>query len=279
MITANMITHQCMVLDFCLEASVRCALDLCDDVIISDGKSTDGTLDLLYTLKREFGKDRIKIFERDWSHTRAMWTEERNWILDKISDDAYVLAIDADELIHEDDMGAIKQLTANKVPAVSFAVTHFYGRPTHYIEGPAWYKRHMRLFNKSTGIRWVHQPRGCADDILWPDGFPAHLGRNIKTNFVLYHYGNCRSPKALGMKAKKADDLYQGSVAYKGGSIAKPRSFTYAFDTVGVLKYEGKHPKYIHDWYKLHEHQDTTYDANDEDDGVHNKLWCFEEPA
>jgi hypothetical protein len=272
LISANMMTHQCVILDFCLEASIRCALDICDDVYISDGKSTDGTLDLLYTLQKEYGQDRVKIFERDWSHTRAMWTEERNWILDKIHDGAYIFAIDADEVFHEDSAVEIRKFTDAGLNAVSFPVIHFYGRPTHYIEGPAWYKRHMRLFSKSTGIRWLHRPAGCADDILWPDGFPAHLGRNFVSNLTLYHYGNCRSPKALGMKAKKADDLYQDSKEYKDGSLAIARSFTYAFETSGAKEFKGTHPKYIKEWYESHKDQETSYDVGD---NKKNKLWCF----
>lgn len=272
MISANMMTHQCVELDFCLEASIRCALDICDDVYISDGKSTDGTLDLLYSLQNEYGKDRVRVFEREWSHTRAMWTEERNWILDKIHEDAYVLAIDADEVFNEKDISGIKDLIKSNVQAISFPVIHFYGRPTHHIVGPAWYKRHMRLFRKDTGIYWLHRPSGCADDILWPDGFPAHMGRNYNSNFILYHYGNCRNPKALGMKAKKADDLYQNSQEYKDGSIAKPRSFTYAFDTSGAKVFKGSQPKYIQNWYDSHKDQPTSYNAGDAEQ---NKLWCF----
>jgi hypothetical protein len=103
---------------------------------------------------------------------------------------------------------------------------------------------------------------------------PAHLSRKKNSNAVLYHYGNCRDPKALGMKAKKADDLYQNSSAYVGGLLAEPRSFTYAFEKIKTNRFEFSHPKYIKDWYELHKNQPTKYDAGDNDE---NKLWCFEE--
>ena len=273
-ISAHMITHQAVILDYCLEATVRCMMDLCDDMYINDGKSTDGTLDILYTLQREYGKDRLKIWEKEWQHTRRMWTDEKNFILDKIPMNHYLMAIDADEIFHERDMDMIREYTDAGHQAISFPVIHFYGRPTHYIEGPAWYKKHTRLWHRTTGIRLVHREGGCADDVLWPSGQPAHLVNNVNCGAVLYHYGNCRDPRALGMKAKKADDLYQNSTAYTGGLLAQPRSFTYAFEKLQPKEFKYSHPKYIKSWYEKHKNQPTSYDVGD---GKDNKLWCFEE--
>lgn len=273
-ISAHLITHQCVILDFCVEATIRSMLDFCNDIYINDGKSVDGTLDILYTLQNEYGKDRIKIFEREWKHNRQMWTEEKNFILDKIPMDAYVICIDADEVIHEDDMYKIEALVSRDVPSISFDVIHFYGRPTHYIEGSNWYKRHTRLWRRDTGIRLVHRPGGCADDVLWPNGRPAHLVGHKPSGATLYHYGNCRTPRALGMKAKKADDLYQNSEQYKGGLLATPRSFTYDFENIPTIEFTSTHPKYIKDWYEVHKNQPTTF-IMDGDEKI-NKLWCFE---
>jgi len=274
MIIAHTLSHQSLLLDYCLEASIRSMMDVCDSVYINEGKSTDGTLDLLYSLQREFGVDRLKVFERDWSHTRRMWTDERNFLIDKTPNDAHIFAIDADEVVHEDDLIKIKQSVLRGYPAVSFEVIHFYGRPTHYIEGPAWYKSHTRLWHKSTGIRLYHREKGCADDVLWPNGAPAHLVGYLNSGAKIYHYGNCRSPEALGRKAKKADDLYQYSDAYKGGLLAEARSFDYVFETVGAKVFEGTHPKYVKMWYDKHKNQPTKYDVGD---GKFRKLWCFEE--
>ncbi len=273
-ISAHMITHQAITLDFCFESTVRCMMDLCDDMYINDGKSTDGTLDVLYSLQKEYGKDRIKIWEREWKHNRRMWTDEKNFILDKIPLNAYIFAIDADEVFHETDLLNIKECVVEGNQAISFPVIHFYGRPTHYIEGPAWYKRHTRLWYRSTGIRLVHRDNGCADDVIWPDGFPAHMGRNMLCNASLYHYGNCRDPKALGMKAKKADDLYQYSTKYEGGKLAKPRAFTYAFEKVGAKEFNYSHPKYVKEWVNSHKDQPTSFNISN---NKQNKLWCFEE--
>lgn len=271
-VSASMITHQCVILDYCLEATVRSMLDLCEDVYINDGGSTDGTLDILYSLQTECGADRVKIFERQWRHDRRMWADEKNFILDKVPMSNYNVCIDADEVIHQDDISKIKTLCDGVNQAIAFKVIHFYGRPTRYIEGAAWYPQHTRLWKRSTGIKIIHHAKGCADDVCWPNGAPAHLIGFTLCDAKIYHYGNCRSPKALGIKAKKADDLYQYSTQYKNGQLAEPRSFTYAFDTIGHKEFKGEHPKYIKEWYEKHKLQDTSYDVGDHQE---NKLWCF----
>lgn len=271
MISAHLITHQCIVLDYCLEATIRSMMDLCEDVYVNDGGSTDGTLEVLYALQREYGEDRLKIFVRKWTHNRAVWASEKNFLLEQIPLESYVLCIDADEVFHEGEMQLVRGAVERGYAAVSFNVIHFYGRPTHYIEGPAWYKKHTRLWKRSTGIRLMHRDHGCADDVVWPDGTPAHLARDYNCGASIYHYGNCRAPKALGMKSKKADDLYQYSTAYENGTLAGPRSFTYGFEKVGAKKFNDTHPKYIKDWYDTHKDQQTEYDGG----GESNMLWCF----
>jgi hypothetical protein len=271
-ISAFLITHQCILLDYCLEATINSALAFCDDIYINDGMSTDGTRDLLYNLRDAHGRDRVKLWEREWAHDRKMWTDEKNFLLDKISNNAYVFAIDADEVIHENDMPTIKQAVSHKCPAMSFDVIHFYGRPTHYIEGVNWYKQHTRLWHQSTGIKLVHMAGGCADDVMWPDGKPAHWWGAYRIGARIFHYGNCRDPRALGMKSKKADDLYQNSSEYVGGKVAEPRSFDYGFETSGAKPFTGTHPKYIEKWYNSHKDQPTKFDAGD---NKTNKLWCM----
>jgi glycosyltransferase involved in cell wall biosynthesis len=258
-------------LDYCLEATVRCTMELCDTVYVNDGGSTDGTIELLRALSEEYGRDRLVLVERKWVHDRTVWAVERNHLIDMVPEESYVLCIDADEVFHEDEMPLINSAVESGKESISFNVIHFYGRPTHFIDGPAWYGKHTRLWKKSTGIKLVHREHGCADDVVWPDGMPAHLSRDFNCGASIYHYGNCRHPRALGMKSKKADDLYQYSKDYLNGGTAEPRSFSYALDSVGAKIFTGAHPKYVKNWCAAHNDQPTDYMI---DDNV-NKLWCF----
>jgi hypothetical protein len=275
-ISAFMITYQCIILDFTLEGTIRSCLDFCDYLYINDGKSTDGTRDILYSLQREYGSDRLRIFERDWLHDRSFWTAERNFLVDMIPDDFYILHVDADEVFHENDMHLIRE-SVEKFLVINTPMIHFYGRPTNYITGPVWAPLHTKLFRKSTGIKLINIPGGCADDIVWPDGRCAHFSGYNSCEAVIYHYGNCRNPKALGIKAKKADDLYKNSQQYLDGSLPEPRSFSYAESDESLdamtQRFTGSHPKYVKKWVEQHEDQPLIFKALETD--VPNKLWCF----
>lgn len=268
-------TYQCMLMDYPIEAMVRCAMDFCDDLYLNDGGSTDGTKDLIYTLQNEYGKDRIKIYETVWPHDRDFWTVPKNFLLDKIPQENGVLCLDADDLLHEDDITKVKavlpKLDSNM--SISFSFIHFYGLPDLYIEGPAWYKYQTRLWKSSSGIRYKNIPGGCADDLMYPDGRYAHVQSCRYSGITMYHYGNCRAPQALGMKARRADDLYQCSERYKDGSLPEPLSFDYGVEKLNLNKFESTHPKYVKEWYESHKNQATKYIAKEGD--IPDKLWCF----
>lgn len=256
MLSGLLITYQCVIQDYTVEACVRSMLDIVDTVYINDGKSTDGTLDLLYSLEGEYGKDRVVIIEKNWVHDREFWARERNYILDNYIKEGWVLSLDADEVLHENELDNIrKAIDVSKIKSLSFDVIHFYGDPNHVISGPAWFVRHTQLWHKNTGIRWVHRPGGCADDILWPNGEPAHIIKHEPTHAILYHYGHCRSPKAMGMKVYRADDLYRNSKEYVSGKLADLHSWRYDMSRGGINEFTGTHPKYVKDWVEDHVNQ------------------------
>ena len=254
------ITYQCLIQDYPVEASIVSMLDIVDTVYVNDGKSSDGTLDILYKIQSKYGKDRLVVIEKQWVHDRQFWTRERNYILDNYVKEDWVLSLDADEVLHEEELPELADIMRNsEVNSVSFNVTHFYGTPDYIITGPVWYTRHTQLWRISTGIRWVHRPGGCADDILWPDMALAHFSRYTPTNATLYHYGHCRSPRAMGLKMRRADDLYQNSTSYINGSLAEETSWKYDLNRDGVLSFNGCHPKYVCDWVAQHRNQELEF--------------------
>jgi glycosyltransferase involved in cell wall biosynthesis len=262
-VSANFITYQCLTLDYPFEATFRCCMDFCDYLYINDGGSTDGTLDILHSLRDEYGKDRVKLFVREWTHDRRFWTDQKNFLIEQAPDDHYILCMDVDEVMHEKDIDKFRQLVDEGHQALSFPFIHFYGKPTHYSKNPNWYKRHTRMWKKSTGIKLVHRPGGCADDVLWPNGQPAHFSKYKDTGILFYHYSWCRHPKAFAMKQRKADAIYQNSLDYVDGSLPETRSFDYNFDPSQLGHFKDSHPKYVAKWYMEHKNQPTKYVMED----------------
>lgn len=264
-LSAVYIMYQCVTLDYCFKESVEASLDLCDKVYINEGKSTDGTRDILYALQQHYGKDRLIIHERDWKHDRAFWTDERNYLLDIIPKSDYVINLAADECLHEMHFPMIRNALPelSNTSAMQFHALHFYGLPSYVISGPQWAKVLTKLWRNDTGIKYVNRPGGCADDPLWPNGAPVHFYRCINKGIPVLHYGHCRAPQAVGIKNKKADDLYAGRADYSDGSLPEINEYDYRLEEFikngGVKRFTQPHPKYMKGWVERHATQETSW--------------------
>jgi len=264
-LSAVYIMYQCVALDYCFEESVEASLDLCDKVYINEGKSTDGTRDILYSLQNKYGKDRLIIIERDWKHDRAFWAEERNYLLDIIPKSDYVLNIAADECFHEASFNTIRDNLSvlGRTYGMRFFPIHLYGTPKYCMNDRTWAQVLTKLWRNDTGIRYVNRPNDCADDPCWPAGQLAHF-YNCRDNRVpVFHYGYCRKPEAVAVKCKKADALYKGSTKYSDGSLPKVKEYDYrleeSIEAGRVKECPLPHPKYMKNWLDLHMNQETSW--------------------
>lgn len=131
-----------------IEASARCLLGYCDDVLVVDGGSTDGTLEKLLALRREFDKLRVIIWTQRGSKYHPKWKEpdRRNWAAQACLHD-WVLTIDGDELLDD--------------------VTEDYFRN---LKNPVRFIRHNLLTRREIILRW-HTANG------WESWYPDYQVR------------------------------------------------------------------------------------------------------
>lgn len=260
-LSAVYILYQGLTLDYCFEESIRASLDLCDEVYINEGGSKDGTREVLAALEGEYSKDRLKIYDRLWQHDRGFWARERNFLLDKINPNDYVINLGADECLHEADFDGIRS-SLSEIKALQFYPVHFYGRPKYHIQGSGWSKVLTKAWINKAGIRYVNRPGGCADDPIWPNGQPVHFSNCINKGHVVYHYGHCRDPKAAGGRQAKADSFYRNEDTYADGSIPTV-NFDYKLEdkiASGEVKtFPYSHPKYMEEWVEKHKNQETRW--------------------
>src|SRR5665647_3106772 len=92
-----------------LEA-IAASLPICDEFLISEGYSTDGTFEVVERISKLNKK--VKLFRQEWPKIKkySVIAEVTNNIRAKCSYD-YVFSIQANEIVHERSIEFIKALT------------------------------------------------------------------------------------------------------------------------------------------------------------------------
>ena len=113
------------------KASIESLLGFCNEVVVVDGGSTDGTWEELTAWSEKEENLKVYLVERDWSHPRhavfdgAQKAEARNRCTGE-----YCWQQDADEVVHEDDYERIVNLCRNfpkHVNLISLPVIEYWG--------------------------------------------------------------------------------------------------------------------------------------------------------
>ncbi|MBF0570945.1 MAG: glycosyltransferase [Candidatus Omnitrophica bacterium] len=179
--------------------AVRSVLPICDEYIINVGDSSDGTLELIKSIK----DPKIKIVERVWNMSagKEVLSDETNFAISQCKGD-WVLYNQTDEVLHERDLPGIKEymkryLNDPKVNALQFRWVHFYGSFFRYRIDAGWFQKQVRVI-KNNGLCRSH-------DDAW--GFRHQDGtslKSVKTPFFIYHYGWVHDPQIMASKIKNA---------------------------------------------------------------------------
>jgi len=125
-------TMNCIDQDYPFDASIRSLIDFCDQVVIVDGGSTDGTWECLQGLSDEFNNVIIHQQPRDWSHTRfAVFDGLQKALARAMCTGEFCWQQDVDEVVHENDREKIKSLAnqlPNNVDLIALPVIEFWGK-------------------------------------------------------------------------------------------------------------------------------------------------------
>lgn len=114
--------------------AISSILPICDELLISEGYSTDGTFTVLKNIANVNKK--VKIFRQEWP-TNGKYTditEVTNIVRAKCKYD-YIFSIQANEIIHEDDVTLIKAL-----PEICPQITAFTLPFIHLVKGYKFYE-------------------------------------------------------------------------------------------------------------------------------------------
>jgi glycosyltransferase involved in cell wall biosynthesis len=124
-------TYNCVDQNYPFVESITSLLDVCDEVVVVDGGSTDGTWDVLTAMSNENPKLKIKQIERDWNHPRhSVFDGMQKAAARDLCTGDFCWQQDVDEVIHENDYQKIRNLltsTPKSVNLICLPVTEFWG--------------------------------------------------------------------------------------------------------------------------------------------------------
>lgn len=128
-------TKNCIEQGYPYIEAIQSMLGFCDEVVVVDGGSTDGTWEALESLV-EFGDGRLRIHKevRDWDHPRfAVFDGEQKAVARSLCTGDFCWQQDSDEVVHLHDFKKIKDLVRdfpNAIQLLSLPVIEYWGGPT-----------------------------------------------------------------------------------------------------------------------------------------------------
>lgn len=118
-----MVTRNCVKQGYPFREAISSALPLCDEFIIVDGFSTDGTFEIL----SELNDDKIHIYQQPWKQS-GMASEPIRYAINsalKLTRGTYVFHVDANEIIHSESLNTIGKLPEVFPETVMFAFPYY----------------------------------------------------------------------------------------------------------------------------------------------------------
>lgn len=229
MISGLLVTHQCETFDYCYKEAIHSLLETCDDVVVVDGKSTDGTREGLASFP-------IRLIDADWNPiqgTRGQWLADLYNLAKSKAKYTYSIGLQADEVIHEIDRKEIRKWRRN----VTVKRLNFWRDHQHYLpNGVVCGSRVFRFGHKS--VKFVGDAEGMDPGVKRRD-----------SNVCIFHYGFLRKTESLIQKSISFENEVFGTHNQLFDQMKEEGRKP--FDELHqVIPYEGTHPKYAHQWLK-----------------------------
>jgi len=233
--------------------SLKSCLSFADEIVISEGHSTDGTADYIRKFA-EMHSDRTKfrIYQDDWDSFSSPCGEVIAAVSEKNKgrcEYEWVYYLQADEILHEDNAAFVKSISEeNRYNAVMFPFYHFLNSWNPMAHGAAAYDEAVRMIRNRKDIVFIGDAWTCGGAVH--PICPANLVPQS-----IYHLGAV-FPKNCDVKNVEHGKLYQNLQAYqeiaagakirieKGeySALALPEGFDNFPDGVarlfGMVKYE-----------------------------------------
>jgi glycosyltransferase involved in cell wall biosynthesis len=231
-----------MRLDYCLKEAINSLLPVCDEVVVCDSESDDGTWEML--MAWEEYEPRLKLFVWPWPNPvncKQWFVEWLNYCRKSCRYDMQ-LQLDADEVLHEDGyeeiIRACEARECRWIKRLNFWGDTRYLAPSGYVCGDDL----ARL-----GPTELYMP----SDEPHPEGEPEIRKRATRhPSLKTHHYGFIRRKEAFYEKSKLVHAAFHGAVDSRLTRCQETgEDWTQvAAPPVPLEPYHGTQPKVAHDW-------------------------------
>jgi len=178
-LSAYMILKDGIKYGFPFVQSIKAAAEVCDEVVVVDGGSTDDTMQVLREIADQYiipnenpgvmvdaPKYKVRIFETEWDMDNpTLFGDEKTFARQHCTGN-FLLQLDADEFIHEPHPGALRELVEKHRAAkvLDLPVVNFYGNDTTVrVEKMSWKWRLSQ--NDPDIIHGVYAQARAQDDL------------------------------------------------------------------------------------------------------------------
>lgn len=244
MISGYTVTRDCLSNDYCIEEAIRSMLPVCEEVIVSDMASKDGTRELVEALAKETGKIKLIDYPRkdDLKCEKDFLVKWANSAREKCRH-KYQLYIEADEVL--DPVGSNELLIGEKRNMAFWFQRLNFWKDTQHL-APAGHVCSNKVIRSGPQSMWM--PMDCMGLHPRDKEFTKYEGRS---GMRIFHYGFLRKQEHFFRKAKFFLPAYCGSYdprLEKAEQQNKPWWSYFDFDGKPLVDFNGKHPKIAIKW-------------------------------
>lgn len=243
-------------IDYPFLESIQSVLPIVDEFIAVVGDSTDGTREAIENLNNP----KIKIVDTIWSEKMRsgglIFAQQANIGLDACRADAdWLFHIQADEIIHENDLPKIRQamldnLDNKKVEGLLFKFYNFYGDYNHYAPSRRYHQHEIRIIRNNKNIRSYRDSQGFRLYTA-PNKTEVEKGEKLHVKLIdayVYHYSHCKPPQKQQIKKVEFGHRYFGKEGqaydhFDNENTTYYYNMTHYRDYDYLKKFNGSHPK------------------------------------
>lgn len=239
-LSGYVMSRNCLSLDYCVELSVQSMLPICDEVLVCDSDSTDGTREILD--KWAAVEPKLRIINWPWPNPVGDTFFLVKWInfAREHLNYSMQLNVEADEVLSPTSFPAIKQAVTEQ--GSRMFRRHNFWRDAWHVTPPGVYCGHQVGRLGPTNL-WMpsdapdpHGPQTLLSNATWDD------------RLEIFHYGALRKPEAFCAKSR----VMQGAIFNCLDSrIADAESRGVDWEPLcqtELLPWRGKHPEIAMKW-------------------------------